>query len=115
LTYGNLSDDEKEAFSPYIKDNKLIVTNRISFANERVVQKYYGASLQIPKFYEIRYEVYPFSLTLRGILLTLTLIQVTITQIVTSIPNEKIIFLPVSACGYTVVCPVVARNEKKGG
>jgi predicted ATP-dependent endonuclease of OLD family len=54
VTYGDLRDDEKEAFSPYIKDNKLIVTKRISFENERVVQRYYGASLQIPKFAEIR-------------------------------------------------------------
>lgn len=54
VTYGSLRDDEKKAFSPYIKDDKLIVTKRISFENERMVQKYFGASLQIPKFSDIR-------------------------------------------------------------
>jgi hypothetical protein len=54
VTYSNLRDDEKDTFSPYIRDSRLIVTKRISYENDRIIQRYYGASLQIPKFAEIR-------------------------------------------------------------
>jgi predicted ATP-dependent endonuclease of OLD family len=54
ITFGSLRDDEKEEFKPYIKDDKLIVTKRITFENEHVIQKYYGATLQIPIFAEMR-------------------------------------------------------------
>jgi len=54
VTYCDLRDDEKQEFRPYIKDEKLIVTKRISFENGRLIQRYYGAALQIPKFAEIR-------------------------------------------------------------
>ncbi len=54
LTYGDLRDDEKEEFRPYIKDNKLIVKKRISSENGRIMQRYYAAALQIPQFAKIR-------------------------------------------------------------
>ena len=54
VTYGDLRDDEKEEFQPYIKDDKLIVTKRISSENARIVQRYFAAALQIPQFAEIR-------------------------------------------------------------
>jgi predicted ATP-dependent endonuclease of OLD family len=54
VTYGDLRDDEKEEFQTYIRDNKLIVTKRISSENSRITQRYYAAALQIPQFAEIR-------------------------------------------------------------
>ncbi len=54
VTYSNLRDDEKEEFQPYIKDDRLIVTKRISIENDRIMQRYYAAALQIPRFAEIR-------------------------------------------------------------
>jgi len=54
VTYGDLRDDEKEEFRPYIKDDKLIVTKRISSENGRIMQRYYAAALQIPQFAAIR-------------------------------------------------------------
>ncbi|MCD6456994.1 MAG: ATP-dependent endonuclease [Methanophagales archaeon] len=54
VTYGDLRDDEKEEFHPYIRDNRLIVTKRISSENGRITQHYYAAALQIPQFAEIR-------------------------------------------------------------
>ncbi|MBN1690957.1 MAG: ATP-dependent endonuclease [Dehalococcoidia bacterium] len=54
VTYGHLRDDEKEVFKLYIKDEKLVVTKRISYEDGYAVQQYYGATLQLPKFAEIR-------------------------------------------------------------
>ncbi|MCK4543740.1 MAG: ATP-dependent endonuclease [Spirochaetales bacterium] len=54
VTYGDLRDDEKGEFQPYIRDNILIVTKRISSENGRITQHYYAAALQIPQFAEIR-------------------------------------------------------------
>lgn len=54
VIYGDLRDDEKEEFRPYIKDDKLIVTKRISSENGRIMQRYYAAALQIPQFAAIR-------------------------------------------------------------
>jgi hypothetical protein len=54
VTYGDLREDEKEEFSPYIRDDRLIVTKRISSENGRITQRYYAAALQIPRFAEIR-------------------------------------------------------------
>ena len=54
VTYGDHRDDEKEEFQTYIRDNKLIVTKRISSENGRITQRYYAAALQIPQFAEIR-------------------------------------------------------------
>ena len=45
---------QKEEFQPYIKDDRLIVTKRISSENDRIMQRYYAAALQIPRFAEIR-------------------------------------------------------------
>jgi len=52
ITYGNLRDDEKEEFKSHIKDDRLTVTKVINSGGS----KYYGASRQIPEFYEIRKE-----------------------------------------------------------
>ena len=54
VTYSDLREDEKEEFRPYIKDDRLIVTKRISNENGRIMQRYYAAALQIPQFAEIR-------------------------------------------------------------
>ena len=54
VTYGDLRDDEEEEFQTYIRDNKLIVTKRISSENGHITQRYYAAALQIPQFAEIR-------------------------------------------------------------
>jgi len=54
VTYGDLREDEKEEFSPYIRDDILIVTKRISSENGRIMQHYYAAALQILQFAEIR-------------------------------------------------------------
>jgi len=54
VTYGDLREDEKEEFSPYIKDDRLIVTKRISTEDGHIAQRYYAAALQIPQLAEIR-------------------------------------------------------------
>lgn len=54
VTYGSLREDEKEAFGSYVQDDELTVTKKIAYQDEHVVQEYYGAILQIPKFAEIR-------------------------------------------------------------
>lgn len=54
VTYGGLRDDERETFKPYIRDNGLMVTKRVSYENGRIVQRYYAAALQIPEFVTIR-------------------------------------------------------------
>ena len=54
VTYGDLREDEKEEFSPYIKDNRLIVTKRISSENGHITPRYYAAALQIPQLAKIR-------------------------------------------------------------
>lgn len=54
VTYGNLRNDEKKEFKSYIREEKLIVTKRISLENDRFVQRYYAAALQIPEFAKIR-------------------------------------------------------------
>ena len=54
ITYGDLRDDEEEEFRSYVRDNKLIVTKRISNENGQIMQRYYAAALQIPQFAEIR-------------------------------------------------------------
>ena len=53
VTFGHLREDELAEFSPYISENKLIVTKRITCEDERFVQKYYSAFRQFPKFAEI--------------------------------------------------------------
>ena len=54
VTYGDLREDEKEEFGPYIRGDRLVVTKRISSENSRITQRYYAATLQIPQFAEIR-------------------------------------------------------------
>ena len=54
VTYGDLREDEKEEFRPYIKNDELIVTKRISTEFGRITQRYYAAALQIPQFAVIR-------------------------------------------------------------
>ena len=54
VTYGDLRDDERGEFQPYIRDDRLIITKRISSEDGRIVQRYYAAALQIPQFAEIR-------------------------------------------------------------
>ncbi|HRN71423.1 MAG TPA: AAA family ATPase, partial [Candidatus Woesebacteria bacterium] len=54
VTYTELSSEELSEFNPYIKDNRLIVTKRISSEGGRFSQRYFGAAQQIPEFAEIR-------------------------------------------------------------
>lgn len=54
IYYCSLRKDEKEEFSPYIRDDNLIVTKRISFEDGKVLQRYYAAALQISRFAKIR-------------------------------------------------------------
>jgi predicted ATP-dependent endonuclease of OLD family len=54
VTYGDLRDEEKEEFKPYIHDDKLIVTKRIKSEEGRIAQRYFAAALQIPEFAEMR-------------------------------------------------------------
>lgn len=54
VTYGDLREDEKEEFKPYVRNDQLIVTKRILYENERISQRYYAAALQLPQFAEIR-------------------------------------------------------------
>jgi len=54
VSYSNLRDDENEEFSSYIRDNRLIVTKHISIEDNKIMQRYYAAALQIPQFAEIR-------------------------------------------------------------
>ena len=50
VTYGDLRDDETIEFSPYLSDNKLIVTKVINSGGS----KYYAASRQLPEFTDMR-------------------------------------------------------------
>jgi len=54
ITYCDLRDDEKTEFATYIRDDKLIVTKRITSENGKIAQRYYAAALQIPQFSEVR-------------------------------------------------------------
>jgi predicted ATP-dependent endonuclease of OLD family len=54
VSFGKLREEEYSEFRPYIKDDQLIVTKRISFENGRVIQRYYAAALQIPVFADVR-------------------------------------------------------------
>ena len=54
VIYGDLRNEEKEEFKPYIHNDKLIVTKRIKNEEGRIVQRYFAAALQIQEFAEIR-------------------------------------------------------------
>lgn len=54
VTYGQLKEDEIQEFQTYIRENKLIVTKKISEKDGKFIQKYYAAAMQIPEFAEAR-------------------------------------------------------------
>ena len=54
ITYAQLKETEINEFQAYIRENKLIVTKRISVVDGKFTQKYYAAAMQIPEFAEIR-------------------------------------------------------------
>ncbi|BBO19060.1 ATP-dependent endonuclease [Candidatus Brocadia pituitae] len=54
VTYTQLKDAEISEFQTYLRENKLIVTKKISMVDGRFGQKYYAAAMQIPEFAEIR-------------------------------------------------------------
>jgi len=54
VTFSNLNAKEKEEFSPYIHNDNLTVTKRISFDGNKSSQKYYAAAKQVAQFYQIR-------------------------------------------------------------
>ncbi len=54
VTFNNLQPIENEEFSPYINDDELIVTKRISFENDRFIQRYFAAKMQFPQFAILR-------------------------------------------------------------
>lgn len=54
VTYRDLRDEEKKEFGSFVRDEKLIVLKRISLEDERTTQKYFGATMQIPQFNQIR-------------------------------------------------------------
>lgn len=54
ITFHELKEEEKQEFSTYIRENKLIVTKKILKENGKFLQRYYAASLQLPNFFEIR-------------------------------------------------------------
>jgi predicted ATP-dependent endonuclease of OLD family len=54
VTYRDLRDEEKKEFGSFVRDEKLIVLKRISMEDERITQRYFGATMQIPQFYQIR-------------------------------------------------------------
>lgn len=54
VSYTKLKEDEIEEFQTYIREDKLIVTKKISEEDGKIVQKYYAAAMQLPEFAEIR-------------------------------------------------------------
>ncbi|MBE0427411.1 MAG: ATP-dependent endonuclease [Nitrospirae bacterium] len=54
VTYAQLKEDEIKEFQTYIRENKLIVTKRISESDGKFIQKYYAAAMQIPEFAVVR-------------------------------------------------------------
>lgn len=54
VEYGHLRVDELEEFAPYVFNNKLIVTKKISMSGGTFSQRYYSAFPQYPRFAEIR-------------------------------------------------------------
>lgn len=54
VTYGDLREEEKKEFQPYLQDDRLIVTKRFQITEKACVQKYYAAARQIPQFAELR-------------------------------------------------------------
>jgi len=54
VTYGDLRAEEMEEFGSFLRNDELIVTKRISYEDERPIQQYFGATMQLPQFAEIR-------------------------------------------------------------
>lgn len=54
VTYGDLRTQEREEFRPYIRGDTLTVTKRITWADGRTEQKYYGSAMQFPVFGTVR-------------------------------------------------------------
>jgi predicted ATP-dependent endonuclease of OLD family len=54
VTYSQLKEDEIKEFQTYIRENKLIVTKRISENDGKFIQKYFAAAMQIPEFAVVR-------------------------------------------------------------
>jgi putative ATP-dependent endonuclease of OLD family len=54
VTYAQLKEDEVKEFQTYIRENKLIVTKKISANDGNFIQKYYASAMQIPEFAAIR-------------------------------------------------------------
>lgn len=54
VTYSNLTDQERAEFGSFIQNDRLMVTKRIETDGQRIIQRYFGAALQIPEFAEFR-------------------------------------------------------------
>lgn len=54
VTFSELRDEETEEFSSFIRNDELIVTKKISYEDGRPIQRYFGATMQLPQFAEIR-------------------------------------------------------------
>ena len=54
VSYCNLREEELKEFDAYIRNNELIVTKRISYENNKIISRYFAASMQIPMFAEMR-------------------------------------------------------------
>lgn len=54
ITFRDLPESEKADFQPYLKNDRLIVTKRIAYENEAIIQRYYSEVLQITQFAKIR-------------------------------------------------------------
>src|SRR3989339_114110 len=54
VNYTRLKEVEIKEFQSYIRENRLIVTKKITEKDGKIIQKYYAAAMQIPEFAEIR-------------------------------------------------------------
>lgn len=54
VTYGDLRDQEREEFGPYIRGQTLTVSKRITLTDGRAEQKYYASAMQFPPFGAVR-------------------------------------------------------------
>ncbi len=54
ITFDTLQPKEIDEFSPYVYDQELIVTKRVSFENGIIIPRLYASKKQLPQFAEIR-------------------------------------------------------------
>lgn len=54
VVFTGLREDEKKEFGAFIRNERLIVTKKIFQEDGRYLQRYFGATMQIPAFAEIR-------------------------------------------------------------